>query len=116
MLTDPINMPGKNLAPAAIARLPSGKSMPEKNGATPGEDKAADLSRMTDLVADTQKRLNMISNVDLQFSVHEASGKVMVTVMDGATGEVIREIPPSEVLDLAARVDEMIGLIFDKKG
>ena len=57
----------------------------------------------------------MIRDVDLQFSVHEGSGDdVMVTVTDAASGEVIREIPPSEVLNIAARLDEMIGVLFDQ--
>jgi flagellar protein FlaG len=54
--------------------------------------------------------------VDLQFSVHEASGEIMVTVRDESSGEVIREIPPSEMLDLAARLGEMVGLLFDQTG
>ncbi len=58
----------------------------------------------------------MIHNVDLQFSVHEASGKIMVTVIDGSTGETIREVPHSEILDIAARVDKMIGPLFDQEG
>jgi hypothetical protein len=58
----------------------------------------------------------MIHNVDLQFSVHEATGEIMVTVREESTGEVIREIPPSEMLDLAARIDEMVGLLFHQTG
>ncbi|UCH01215.1 MAG: flagellar protein FlaG, partial [Deltaproteobacteria bacterium] len=37
-------------------------------------------------------------------------------VMEGSTGEVIREIPPVEILNLAAKLDEMVGLIFDQRG
>jgi uncharacterized FlaG/YvyC family protein len=40
----------------------------------------------------------------------------MVTVKDETTGDVIRQIPPAEILDLATRLEEMIGLIFDQKG
>jgi len=40
----------------------------------------------------------------------------MVTVREESTGEVIREIPPSEMLDLAARIDEMVGLLFHQTG
>jgi uncharacterized FlaG/YvyC family protein len=40
----------------------------------------------------------------------------MVTVKDEATSDVIREIPPSEFLNLAAEIDEMIGIIFDQEG
>jgi flagellar protein FlaG len=39
----------------------------------------------------------------------------MVTVVNEDTGEVIREIPSRELLDLAAKLEEAIGLIFDKK-
>ncbi|MBE9523215.1 MAG: flagellar protein FlaG, partial [Proteobacteria bacterium] len=42
--------------------------------------------------------------------------EIMVTVREQSTGEVIREIPPSEILDLAARLGEMVGLLFDRRG
>jgi flagellar protein FlaG len=75
-----------------------------------------DLSQMSGVVADIQKNLGMIHDVDLQFSVHEASGEIMVTVREESSGKVIREIPPSEMLDLAARLGEMVGLLFDQTG
>lgn len=37
-----------------------------------------------------------------KFSVHEATNTVMVTIVDRKTGEVIREIPSRERLDLIA--------------
>jgi flagellar protein FlaG len=40
----------------------------------------------------------------------------MVTVVDESTGKVVREIPSQELLDLAAKIDEMVGMIFDQKG
>ena len=58
----------------------------------------------------------MIHEVDLQFSVHEASGEIMVRVLEESTGEVIREIPPSEMLDLAAGLGEMVEPLFDQTG
>lgn len=76
-------------------------------------------SASLDLVAMTEEfnqKINMIHNVDLQFSVHKGSGQILVKVMDAGSGELIREIPPSEMLDLAARLDEMIGLLFDQLG
>lgn len=72
-----------------------------------------DLQALTEEV---HRKLGTIHSVDLQFSIHEGSGRLAVTVMDSMTGEVIREIPPSEILDLAARLDEMIGLLFDQVG
>ena len=38
-----------------------------------------------------------------------------VKVIERKTGEVIREIPPKELQDLAEKLDDMIGLIFSKK-
>ena len=71
-------------------------------------------SQMSELVADIKNE--MIRNVGLQFVVHEDTGRVVVTVIDESTGKVIREIPPSEVLKLAASLDKTIGIIFDQKG
>ena len=116
MLTEPVNIPGQSLPPTAQARLPSGKGIPQRDDNVKKEEKEPDLSRLAELVVDVQKNLRLIHDVDLQFSVHEASGEIMVRVCDKSTGEVIREIPPSEVLNLAARLEQMAGLIFDQKG
>jgi len=39
---------------------------------------------------------------------------MMVRVVNFETNEVIKEIPPEEVLDTVARIREMIGLLIDK--
>jgi len=115
MLTQPVNISVKGLAPPAHARIPSHKAIAQKGEEYVKQEKGPDLSRMIEMVGDVQENLNMIHNVDLQFSVHEASGEIMITVMEGSTGEVIREIPPVEILNLAAKLDEMVGLIFNQK-
>lgn len=116
MLTESITISGKSLAPPARARAPTEKGVTRKGKEGVRAGKATDLSRLAQAVAYVQKNLDMINNVDLQFTVHKASGEIMVIVTEESTGEVIREIPPSEVLNLAAKIDEMIGLIFDQKG
>lgn len=83
------------------------------------EAKEEQLPSALDLMAMAEEfnhKISMIHDVDLQFSVHEGSGQILVKVMDAGSGDLIREIPPSEMLDLAARIDEMIGLIFDRVG
>ncbi len=109
MLVEPVNISVKSIAPPAQARTPTVKGAPEK-------DKEPDLSHLSAKVANVQKNLDMIHNVNLQFTVHEASGEMMIIVKEESTGEVIREIPPVEILNLAAKIDAMVGLIFDKKG
>ena len=48
----------------------------------------------------------------LAFTVHEATGRTVVTVSDKETGEVIRQIPPEETLDIAARIREVTAGLF----
>ncbi|MDI6799986.1 MAG: flagellar protein FlaG [Actinomycetota bacterium] len=56
-----------------------------------------------------------IFNTQLEFSVHEGTKEIMVTIMDMETKEVIREIPPKEILDMVAKMLEMVGMMVDKK-
>ena len=91
-----------------VKEAPRGEKQAEKQPITP------ESSQMSELVADIKNE--MIRNVGLQFAVNEDTGRVVVTVIDESTGKVIREIPPSEVLKLAASLDKTIGIIFDQKG
>jgi len=116
MLTEPINISVKSVDPPAKARSPAVKAITQDGREAVRTGREPDLSRMTEAVANVQKNLNMIDNVDLHFTVHEASGDIMVIVTKESTGEVIREIPPLEILNLAAKLDVMIGIIFDQKG
>jgi flagellar protein FlaG len=115
MLVEPIMISGRNADPLLEGQLPAAKSASQDDHDGGKEEKRPDLSDTASLVAEAQDNLNMIHSVSLSFKVHEASGKIMVTVRDESTGEVIREIPPAEILNIAAKLDEMIGLIFDQK-
>ena len=116
MVVEPVNISVRGLAPSAQARAPAVKGTPQKDKEDVKSEKAPDLSRLSRAVANVQKNLGMIHDVNLQFKVHKPTGEVMVTVKDESTGEVIREIPPREILNLAAKIDAMVGLIFDQKG
>jgi flagellar protein FlaG len=116
MLLESVSLSGKSsntISPAIISDRR--QTIPEINGESGKEEKSADLSRVKDVVIDLQNKMRVLHNVNLSFSVHSASGKVMVTVVDEDMGEVIREIPSRELLDLATKLEEAIGLIFDKK-
>lgn len=115
MLVEHINISGKGLPPQNKARAPTTDDTPQKDKEDVKTEKARELSDLSKKIADIQKNLEMTHDVDLQFKIHKPTGEVMVTVMDQSTGEIIREIPPAEVLNLAAKLDAMIGLIFDQK-
>lgn len=59
--------------------------------------------------------IEMLHSVGLSFSKHEDTGRTMVKVINRDTDELIREIPSEQVLDMAAKLDEMVGILFDTK-
>lgn len=48
-----------------------------------------------------------VQNRDLAFSIDEDTARSVVTVIDGQSGDVIRQIPSEEVLALAERIQEL---------
>jgi flagellar protein FlaG len=53
-------------------------------------------------------------NRSLQFSINEKLKDIVVKIVDTKTGEIIRQIPPDEVLRLREHFKEMVGLILEK--
>lgn len=49
---------------------------------------------------------------NLNFSIDESTGRMVVKVTDSASGEVIRQMPTEEALRLAESLDEMRSLLF----
>ncbi|MDD3314360.1 MAG: flagellar protein FlaG [Syntrophaceticus sp.] len=58
---------------------------------------------------------NFNINFDLSFHIHKETNQLIVQILDPQTNEVIKEIPPEEMLKLAENLHKMIGLFFDKK-
>lgn len=52
----------------------------------------------------------------IQFALHEKAERMMVEVIDNETQEVIKTIPSKELLDLAARIGELVGTTLDRRG
>ena len=51
----------------------------------------------------------------LQFAVDDATGRSIIRVYDVETGEVIRQIPPQEVLAFLRQYESQRGLFFSRK-
>lgn len=49
---------------------------------------------------------------NLQFSVDDSSGETVVRVVDVETGNVVRQMPSQEALDIARAVDHLQGLLL----
>ena len=61
------------------------------------------------------KQAGDIFNRRLDFKVDEATKRIVVKVIDTETDKVIKEIPPEQLVRLAAKIQEMIGLLVDEE-
>lgn len=55
------------------------------------------------------------NNWSLKYYYHEAAHQMVARIVDNETNEVIREVPPKELLDLSARMEKFVGLILDEQ-
>ncbi len=82
------------------------ESVEEKNGATAVSVETANSAAQAFklFVQDIQRNLD--------FSVDDSSGQVVVKVIDGESGKLIRQIPSEELLRLSERLEDMRSLLF----
>ncbi len=66
------------------------------------------------VVQDANKSLEQFKNKQIRFFVDKRTGKQGVRIVDAKTKKVIKQIPPEEMLELAARIREQIGALVDK--
>lgn len=52
---------------------------------------------------------------DLHFSVDKETGRMVVRVVNAETDEVIKQIPSDEILKLAESLENMSGLLINKR-
>ncbi|MFO7784309.1 MAG: flagellar protein FlaG [Thermodesulfobacteriota bacterium] len=84
--------------------------MSERADQKPTQEGRAKIERIAEAMDNYVKSVQR----DLNIRVDHESGKVMVKVLSRETGEVIREIPPEELLKLAARMEEMAGMLLNE--
>ena len=53
--------------------------------------------------------------VALRFQLHEESNRWMVKIIDVMEDEVLRVIPPEELLDLAGQINKLTGVLVDAR-
>jgi flagellar protein FlaG len=116
MFVEPTHISDRNTVPLTQTGQPAKESSGQNRAERENPERDVQSTAVKALAADVQRNLKIMHDVDLSFSVHDSSGQIMVTVVNEVTGEKIREIPPREMLNLAAKFDEMIGMIFDQKG
>jgi len=110
----------KNTVKARDASAEANKKPVKADGAKAGAPEAArkEAQKKSDTPPDKQitDELNEFlkqSNRRAQYYVHEGTKRLAVKIIDNETQEVIREIPPEAVLELAAKIEKFSGLFLD---
>lgn len=85
----------------------SSKSQKEKSAAIKS-DQAKELSEQIEQYLSEM-------NVSLSFEVYDKTGDVIVKVINRDTNEVIRQIPPEDLLEITDKLEELRGVIFAGK-
>jgi flagellar protein FlaG len=68
-------------------------------------------AELTAAVASLQDHVQNIQR-DLQFSVDDETGTTVIKVIDPETEEVIRQIPPEEVIEISRSLEEVAGILL----
>jgi flagellar protein FlaG len=112
----------QNADTTTTVALQKTQSVSEDQRRSEEEKKAAENAEKNKKDRVSQAMLDGLSNdiehlhsVSLSFSKNDATGQTVVKVINKDTSELIREIPSEQVLDMAAKLDEMVGLLFDAK-
>lgn len=95
---------GSSPAPAAPVAV-SQPDLPVQQAAPP------DPQQIRQAVEQIKAALSTKSSA-LQFTLDDQTGKTIVRVTDRETGELIRQIPSEEMLEIAKAVDKMQGLLL----
>ncbi len=66
------------------------------------------------VVKDVEDYLSEMS-IKLSFKIHKETGDVVVQVLNEKSGEVIRQLPPEDVLKLREKLEDLKGVLFDGK-
>ena len=117
--------PGSNSTPVAeytsqgskaVAADPVEKAVKEVAVSTevtsPAQSVAAtvdEAAQSQELVQDTLRKLNDLSQTSIAFSQHEETGRTVITVSDKESGEEIRTIPSEDLLAIASHLEEALS-------
>lgn len=70
---------------------------------------------LTETVDELNKQMDIL-NTNITFGYNDKINQMFINVIEKSTGKVIRKFPTEEAMSLSAKMKEIVGIIFDKKG
>jgi flagellar protein FlaG len=87
------------------------KTLTETEQSVADKDQQSEAEVLAEVVEQLSEVVTLM-NKGLAFSVDEDSGSAIVKVMDIDTGDIIRQIPSEEALELAQKLQDVKGLLL----
>lgn len=85
----------------------------EERAAQPVSGETASISReQVETAVSTIQEFVQSARRNINFSLEDGSGRVVVKVTDATSGDIIRQIPSEEALQLAESLEEVRSLLF----
>jgi flagellar protein FlaG len=78
------------------------------------QSKRLSSDELASVVKDLQERLDAMGT-KLNFSMDEKTESIVIQIKHQKSGELVRQIPTEEMLDLKAKLEKLIGVLFDRK-
>lgn len=100
------------VAPQVVS-APAAASQPDTS-TSKGSDPEKKSQELEAAVKQMEKFFQSVHR-NLEFSIDDKSGKVVVKVIATETGEVVRQLPSAEALKLADSLKNANSLLFDAK-
>ena len=89
-------------------KVSEGQKQEEKQN----KERVVSEASINDAVSKANRNMD---KVRCEYSYHKETNRVSIRVIDEATKEVIREIPPEKSLDMLQKMWEMAGILVDEK-
>jgi len=95
-----------SLPAAPLQSLPGQASQPQS---------VPERAQVEEAVAKVKVQIQAISDNSMDFSIDQSSGKTIVRITDRASGELIRQIPSQEMLEIARSLDRLQGVLVKQQ-
>ncbi len=120
VLTEPPRSPAPSAAAADTAPSPTATPRATEAAAATAAGAAAssapvDRDTLQGAVERVQQAVQTLSSAGIQFTLDQDFERMVVQVIDTSTKEVIRQIPPKEMLEIAQALDKLQGLLVHQK-
>lgn len=104
----------REVSPAAASserKKGEGPRASDDKQATGGRISEKEVERAASEVQIHLKRLN----TELKLDIEVRDEKVVVKILDGETGDLIRQVPSEELMAIRERMEELIGILYDAR-